>query len=248
GKLRTLESQRRALLAKPISAPVRFFVDMVMGEGSLSHATVAELSQCLASWRAPRLLPLAERRRDLLDQRLHLHQEQRGQTEGPRKKEIQEVSRRLASTEEASEQISVSLDSFWEEVAAISDLSQELQGLGLQVPQELPDPSELKRLFGEWAWNLNCPVQLLFGSPLQCAGQFLVEVLKELGAEHSRELFVISVIGIQSSAKSTLLNYLFGCGFATSAGRCTRGLYCSLMESSGRTLLILDTEGLMSLE
>jgi len=91
-------------------------------------------------------------------------------------------------------------------------------------------------------------VQLLHGSPLQCAGNFLVEVLKDLGAHDTRELFVISVIGIQSSAKSTLLNYLFGCGFATSAGRCTRGLYCSLMESEGRTLLLLDTEGLMSLE
>ncbi|CAJ1388673.1 unnamed protein product [Effrenium voratum] len=44
------------------------------------------------------------------------------------------------------------------------------------------------------------------------------------------------------------MNFLFGCGFATSAGRCTRGLYCSLMECDGRTLLILDTEGLMSLE
>jgi len=73
-------------------------------------------------------------------------------------------------------------------------------------------------------------------------------VLKELGAQHNRELFVISVIGIQSSAKSTLMNFLFGCGFATSAGRCTRGLYCSLMECDQRTLLILDTEGLMSLE
>ncbi|CAJ1413582.1 unnamed protein product [Effrenium voratum] len=70
----------------------------------------------------------------------------------------------------------------------------------------------------------------------------------DLGAEYDRELFVISVIGIQSSAKSTLMNFLFGCGFATSAGRCTRGLYCSLMECDGRTLLILDTEGLMSLE
>jgi len=45
-----------------------------------------------------------------------------------------------------------------------------------------------------------------------------------------------------------LLNYLFGCGFAVAAGRCTRGLYCSLAECHGKTLLLLDTEGLMSLE
>eukprot|EP00931_Biecheleriopsis_adriatica_P123962 TRINITY_DN9902_c0_g3_i1.p1 TRINITY_DN9902_c0_g3~~TRINITY_DN9902_c0_g3_i1.p1 ORF type:complete len:2101 (+),score=503.62 TRINITY_DN9902_c0_g3_i1:31-6333(+) len=245
--LRELEKGRRALLAQPMSAPIRFFMETVLSENGLSHAVVAELSQCLAAWRTPRLTPLTERRRELLDQRLQLHQEMRG-TEGARKKDLQVLSQRLQATEEALEQLSVSLDSFWEEVAAISDLSQELQGLGLRVPPDLPAPAALKRLFGEWAWHLNCPVQLLFGSPLQCAGQFLVEVLKELGAEYSQELFVISVIGIQSSAKSTLMNFLFGCGFATSAGRCTRGLYCSLMECQGRTLLILDTEGLMSLE
>ena len=44
------------------------------------------------------------------------------------------------------------------------------------------------------------------GSPLQARGQFLVDVLKELGVQQTSELFVISVIGVQSSAKSTLLN------------------------------------------
>lgn len=36
---------------------------------------------------------------------------------------------------------------------------------------------------------------------------------------------VVSIIGKQSSGKSTLLNFLFGCDFATSEGRCTRGVY-----------------------
>ena len=38
-----------------------------------------------------------------------------------------------------------------------------------------------------------------------------------------RPLLVISVIGVQSSGKSTLMNYLFGCCFATHVGRCTKG-------------------------
>ena len=37
-----------------------------------------------------------------------------------------------------------------------------------------------------------------------------------------RPLLVISVIGVQSSGKSTLMNYLFGCSFATHVGRCTK--------------------------
>ena len=43
------------------------------------------------------------------------------------------------------------------------------------------------------------------------------------------DLLVVSVIGPQSAGKSLLLNFLFGAQFLTSAGRCTKGIYCSLM-------------------
>ena len=64
---------------------------------------------------------------------------------------------------------------------------------------------------------------------------------------------VISIFGPQSSGKSTLLNYCFGCKFITSAGRCTQGVYGSLFQmheilNNSRNLLILDTEGLNSIE
>ena len=64
---------------------------------------------------------------------------------------------------------------------------------------------------------------------------------------------VVSIFGPQSSGKSTLLNYCFGCKFLTSAGRCTRGIYASLAKLStpvncSDQFLILDTEGLDSVE
>ena len=64
---------------------------------------------------------------------------------------------------------------------------------------------------------------------------------------------VLSIIGPQSSGKSTLLNYVFGCKFLTSTGRCTRGVYGSLLElnkpiNKSKFLLILDTEGIDSVE
>lgn len=250
-QLRVVEQTRRALLMKPLTPLVRFFVEVVLGEEHLRHAKISEFGQCLAAWRAPRLGPLLERRRELLEDRLRLVQDRRAKSEAGMKAQQEELgllAPKLADAEKALEQYNISLDLFWGELAAIYDLASELQGVGIRPPSDIPSPGLLKRLLAEWAWQLNCPVQLLYGSPLQCAGQFLVEVLKELGAQQHRDLFVISVIGIQSSAKSTLLNYLFGCGFATAAGRCTRGLYCSLMECHGRTLLLLDTEGLMSLE
>ena len=60
---------------------------------------------------------------------------------------------------------------------------------------------------------------------------------------------VVSIFGPQSSGKSTLLNYCFGCKFLTSTGRCTRGIYASLAQLSrpvncSDQFLILDTEGL----
>ena len=65
------------------------------------------------------------------------------------------------------------------------------------------------------------------------------------------KVFVLSIIGVQSSGKSTLLNALFGLQFPVSAGRCTKGIYCHLVPVDKESLimefdyvLVVDTEGL----
>ena len=70
-----------------------------------------------------------------------------------------------------------------------------------------------------------------------------------------KKVYVLSVLGIQSSGKSTLLNTMFGLNFAVSAGRCTRGLYLQMLpvdkeksELPFDYLLVVDTEGLRSPE
>ena len=72
-------------------------------------------------------------------------------------------------------------------------------------------------------------------------------------ANKQRPPIVVSIFGPQSSGKSTLLNYCFGCKFLTSAGRCTKGIYASLSKLSqpinnSDHFLILDTEGLDTIE
>ena len=72
-------------------------------------------------------------------------------------------------------------------------------------------------------------------------------------ANKQRPPIVVSIFGPQSSGKSTLLNYCFGCKFLTSAGRCTKGIYASLSKLSqpinnSDHFLILDTEGLDAIE
>ena len=64
-------------------------------------------------------------------------------------------------------------------------------------------------------------------------------------------VFTISIIGPQSTGKSTLMNFLFNSNFQMSAGRCTQGLYGSIFKTNYKNAnqcLVLDTEGLMSIE
>merc|ERR1719230_2450223 len=96
-------------------------------------------------------------------------------------------------------------------------------------------------------WHPQISGASLFGSDF--IGDVLRELDRDLGVDvRRRPLLVISVIGVQSSGKSTLMNYLFGCTFATHAGRCTKGLYISLLETRHWLLVILHTEGLLSVE
>ena len=112
--------------------------------------------------------------------------------------------------------------------------------------------------------------ELIDGDNLRFFNQDINELLTKLYKRQNKELdginknkkskpqmrqapIVVSIFGSQSSGKSTLLNYCFGCKFLTSAGRCTRGIYGSLCKLSKTVnctnqFLILDTEGLDAIE
>uniref|UniRef100_A0A250YMG3 Interferon-induced very large GTPase 1 n=1 Tax=Castor canadensis TaxID=51338 RepID=A0A250YMG3_CASCN len=101
------------------------------------------------------------------------------------------------------------------------------------------------------------PIELMDGDasyvPLKWVAAVFDKISEKLG---NKRLFVLSVLGLQSSGKSTLLNALFGLQFTVSAGRCTRGAYMQLLEveeSSREELgfdfvLVVDTEGLRAPE
>jgi len=59
---------------------------------------------------------------------------------------------------------------------------------------------------------------------------------------------VISIMGKQSSGKSYLLNRLFDTRFDVSSNRCTDGIWLSAVKSAGKILIVLDCEGLFSVE
>ncbi|XP_062874210.1 interferon-induced very large GTPase 1-like [Trichomycterus rosablanca] len=116
--------------------------------------------------------------------------------------------------------------------------------------------SNLPRLAAELIKS-GLPMELMDGDaahvPLIWVSAVLDELIKKLG---DQRVFVLSVLGIQSTGKSTMLNAMFGLQFAVSAGRCTRGAFMQLVRVSEEMkeklkcdyVLIVDTEGLRALE
>lgn len=91
-------------------------------------------------------------------------------------------------------------------------------------------------------------IHILRNRPLLYQSSLMEMCLKQLRTIDGGPLAVLTVIGEQSSAKSSLLNTTFGCNFHVSAGRCTIGMYLGVAYYKTMTIVILDTEGLLSLE
>ena len=109
------------------------------------------------------------------------------------------------------------------------------------------------------------PFEIIDGDNFHFQHQFLSKILNRFANER---ILVISIIGPQNSGKSTLLNYMFGTSFDVREGRCTRGIYGSLVKldksnqtmkklrrttshddiSNATSILLIDTEGLLSVE
>lgn len=100
------------------------------------------------------------------------------------------------------------------------------------------------------------PLEVMDGDAAHIPLKWVQAVLTQLSeVTNNKKVFVLSVLGIQSSGKSTLLNTMFGLQFAVAAGRCTRGIFAQLLPISAEFcgtkfdyILVLDTEGLRAAE
>lgn len=101
------------------------------------------------------------------------------------------------------------------------------------------------------------PLEIIDGDvnhvPLLWVNAVIDMTIKKIG---DKKVFVLTVLGPQSSGKSTLLNAMFGLRFEVSPGCCTRGACMQLLKVEENIrqqlqfdyLLVLDTEGLASPE
>ena len=102
------------------------------------------------------------------------------------------------------------------------------------------------------------PLEILDGDVSQVPITWIKSVFQEIGniVGVNKKVYIVSILGIQSSGKSTLLNTMFGLQFPVSAGRCTKGAFMQLVpidQSTSLTLgydylMIIDTEGLKGME
>ncbi|XP_064198336.1 up-regulator of cell proliferation-like [Anguilla rostrata] len=120
-----------------------------------------------------------------------------------------------------------------------------------------PQIQDLPRLAAELLQE-GFPLELVDGDASNIPLQWVTQVLKELHqlTQYDCKIRVVTVLGVQSTGKSTLLNTMFGVQFAVSSGRCTRGAFMLLIrvkedfkEQLGCDyIMVIDTEGLKSPE
>ncbi|XP_048016986.1 interferon-induced very large GTPase 1-like [Megalobrama amblycephala] len=162
------------------------------------------------------------------------------------KAELLEISKKLQDATFGLEHILREIGQIYESCSSVKKNKKDLQF----------DFSSLPSLAAQMMIS-GFPLELMDGDaahvPLVWISAVLDELIQKLG---DQRVFVLSVLGIQSSGKSTMLNAMFGLQFAVSAGRCTRGAFMQLVKLSDEMktqmnidyILVVDTEGLRSLE
>lgn len=95
-------------------------------------------------------------------------------------------------------------------------------------------------------------IELIDGETTQISVEWLQAISAEITVllhDENATYFVLSIIGVQSSGKSTLLNTMYGCRLRTNLLLCTRGGYIQLIRCEDRSynyVLLIDIEGVRS--
>ena len=172
-------------------------------------------------------------------------------TQGANGQQVKSLQAKVSEAEEQLAKASFGLEHLMREMGQMYEAVEEsgsasLNHSFLQNIRKLPMIMASLLLRGQ-------PLELMDGDAANIPLSWLKAVLSELKSlVGEKKLFVVSVLGVQSSGKSTLLNTIFGLQFAVSAGRCTRGVYMQLVQcETGLPFdyaCVVDTEGLRAPE
>ncbi|TDH02420.1 hypothetical protein EPR50_G00173360 [Perca flavescens] len=135
------------------------------------------------------------------------------------KEEIKDIDRQLSNS-------SLGTEHFFREMGQIYEASLSLPETH-QARQQL---QHLPKLCAELLLD-GLPLELVDGDASNIPLRWVSEVLSQLNnlVPPESKIRVVTVLGVQSTGKSTLLNTMFGVQFAVSSGRCTRGAFMLLI-------------------
>ncbi|XP_041840634.1 interferon-induced very large GTPase 1-like [Melanotaenia boesemani] len=162
------------------------------------------------------------------------------------KEEIKEIDRQLSNS-------SLGTEHFFREMGQIYEAS-------VSLPETDPYRKQLQHLPKLSAQLLldGFPLELVDGDASNIPLRWVSDVLSQLNdlVSPKNKIMVVTVLGVQSTGKSTLLNTMFGVQFAVSSGRCTQGAFMLLIKVNEDVkkdlncdfMVIIDTEGLKSPE
>ena len=171
------------------------------------------------------------------------------------KKEVnqEEVKECKTEIEELHEQMinaSLGLEHLLRELGQVYEATQELKDGASEQISHLPRAAAELLISGY-------PLEIMDGDAAHVPSKWIKAVLDEVGTRlNDPNVFVLTVLGLQSTGKSTLMNTAFGLQFNVSAGRCTRGAFMQLLTITEELreqircdyILVIDTEGLRAPE
>ncbi|PAA81180.1 hypothetical protein BOX15_Mlig023000g1 [Macrostomum lignano] len=257
--LEQLQSQKAKLREKQfqcctqMSEFVKIFIELLQNISQNSKSSTGLESRLFLQWMriffdqtSRKHLPLISKKRNELRTQL---QEAEGRSD---KTKVDEIKKLVQQVEHKIVNSSVGLENVFREIGQMFEAVKENSS---SVSQGLADVAQrLPTMFAQLLlWGI--PLEILDGDASNIATSWVTAVLKACqDMVGQKRIFVISVLGLQSSGKSTLLNTMFGLKFPVSAGRCTRGAFLQLVTVDASSDLpfdyvaVIDTEGLRAPE
>lgn len=184
---------------------------------------------------------------------------------GARENEKDEINKQLSELDAAKSSMSFGIENIFRELGQIYEACEiQNQKKTIRLDDKQTSIQQYKKLPRFMCYSLidGYSFEILDGEARSIPPSWTKAVLSELDTvlcendidRTKPSVHVLSVLGIQSSGKSTLINIMFGLQFPVSAGRCTRGAFMQLIRvhKSLAALLgedidyiaVIDTEGL----
>ncbi|XP_043916263.1 interferon-induced very large GTPase 1-like [Protopterus annectens] len=242
---RTKSQLRQALLQKDLPEIMKSFIH------NLTHLSGTE-RQLFLQWMKQKLD--SQSRTKMSDLRSQYKSTYKALIKTKTEAEIKQKQTELKKINDELSTASLGLEHFMREVGQIYET---LITEKVELFKGIPSNDILARKAAELLLD-GLPLELLNGDAGTIPTRWVKAVLNQVSAlvGEDKHVFVLTVLGVQSTGKSTLLNTMFGMQFAVSSGRCTKGAFMQLINITDSLqsqlgydfLMIIDTEGLKAPE